>query len=143
MSAELLYSEMFEQYQTLTEKNDQIAFLKKHDHKRFRDFLQLAFNKHIKFDVEIPKYRPALEPAGLNFTYLDVEMSKMYRFVVGHPKRAPTLTPEKQRSLLLVVLESLHKDEAELLVKLIQKDLGIPTLTKKIVQEAFPDLDLG
>jgi hypothetical protein len=143
MRSELLYSEIFEQYQTLTDKKDQIAFLRKHDHRRFRDFLQLAFNKYIKFDVEIPQYRPAPEPAGLNFTYLDIEMSKMYRFVVGHVKRPQGLTPQKQKSLLLVVLESLHKDEAELLVKLIKKDLGIPTLTKKVVQEAFPDLDLG
>ena len=143
MSAEKLYSELFEEYQTLTDKKDQIALLRKYDHKRFRDFLQLVFDKNIKFDVEIPEYRPAIEPAGLNFTYLDLEMSKMYRFVVGHPNRPTELTPEKQQKLLLVVLESLHKDEAELLVKLIQKDLGIPTLTKKIVQEAFPDLDLG
>lgn len=143
MSAEKLYSEVFEEYQKLTDKKDQIALLQKYDHKRFRDFLQLSFNKHIKFDVEIPNYRPAPEPAGLNFTYLDMEMSKMYRFVTGHIKRPQGLTPEKQKSLLLVILESLHKDEAELLVKLIKKDLGIPTLTKKIVQEAFPDLDLG
>ena len=77
MSAEKLYSEVFEEYQKLTDKKDQIALLQKYDHKRFRDSLQLAFNKHIKFDVEIPNYRPAPEPAGLNFTYLDMEMSKI------------------------------------------------------------------
>jgi hypothetical protein len=143
MSAEKLYSELLEEYQTLTDKTEQIALLRKHDHKRFRDFLQLAFNKNIKFDVEIPEYRPSIEPAGLNFTYLDLEMSKMYRFIVGHPNRPPQLTLEKQKRLLLVVLESLHKDEAALLVNLLNKDLGIPTLTKKIVSEAFPDLDLG
>lgn len=143
MSAEKLYSEILEEYQTLTDKNDQIALLRKHDHKRFRDFLQLSFNKNIKFDVEIPEYRPAVEPAGLNFTYLDLEMNKMYRFISGHPNRPPGLTPEKQKRLLVIVLESLHKDEAALLVKLLNRDLGIPSLTKKIVSEAFPDLDLG
>lgn len=143
MSAEKLYSELFEEYQTLTDKKDQIALLRKYDHKRFRDFLQFAFDKNIKFDVEVPEYRPSIEPAGLNFTYLDLEMSKMYRFIVGHPSRPPQLTPEKQKKLLLVVLESLHKDEATLLVNLLKKDLGIPTLTKKIVQEAFPDLELS
>jgi len=143
MSAEKLYSEIFEEYQKLTNKKDQIALLQKYDHKRFRNFLQLAFNKHINFDVEVPKYRPAPEPAGLNFTYLDIEMNKMYRFIAGHADKPQGLTPEKQKSLLVVILESLHKDEAELLVKLIAKDLGIPTLNKKIVQEAFPDLDLG
>ena len=143
MSAEVLYSEIFDEYKKLTDKSEQVALLRKHDHQRFRYFLQLAFNKKIKFDVDIPTYRPAPEPAGLNFTYLDIEMAKMYRFISEHPKRPQGLTPEKQKSLILVVLESLHKDEAELLVNLIKKDLGIPTLTKKIVQEAFPDLDLG
>ena len=143
MSAEKLYSEILEEYQTLTDKKDQIALLRKHDHKRFRDFLQFAFDKNIKFDVEIPEYRPAIEPAGLNFTYLDLEMSKMYRFIVGHPNRPTELTPEKQQKLLLVVLESLHKDEAALLVNLLKKDLDIPSLTKKLVSEAFPNLDLG
>lgn len=143
MSAEKLYSEILEEYQTLTDKNDQIELLRKYDHKRFRDFLQLAFNNNIKFDVEISEYRPAIEPAGLNFTYLDLEMSKMYRFISGHPNRPPGLTPEKQKRLLVIVLESLHKDEAALLIKLLNKNLSIPTLTKNIVSKAFPDLDLG
>jgi hypothetical protein len=69
-------------------------------------------------------------------------MQKMYRFIVNHPSRAKELTGKKQTSLLLVVLESLHKDEASLLVKLIKKDLGIKFLTPKLIKEAFPDIDI-
>ena len=139
----LLFSEIFEQIELAVSKEERITILQKNKSDSLIEFFRLLYDTNIEFDVEIPNYRPAPEPAGLNFTYLDVEMSKMYRFVVGHPKRPQGLKPEKQKSLLLVVLESLHKDEAELLVKLIKKDLGIPTLTKKIVQEAFPDLYLG
>jgi hypothetical protein len=90
--------------------------------------------------VPIPNYRPAVEPAGLNYAYLDSEMAKMYRFVKNHPSRPPGLTAEKQKSLLIVVLESLHKDEADLVIKMIKKDLGVKFLTANLVSEAFPGL---
>jgi hypothetical protein len=137
MSAEKLYSEIFEEFDKAQNKTERINVLKKYDHLRFREFLVYALDPTIEFDVEIPNYRPAIEPAGLNFTYLDLEMSKMYRFIKGHKLRPVGLTSEKQKSLLLVILESLHKDEADLLVKVIKRDLEVKFLTKKLVQEAY------
>ena len=137
MSAEKLYSEVFDEFEKAETKADRIAILRKYDHPRFRDFLSCALNPNIEFDVEVPKYRPAEEPAGLNFTYLDIEMMKIYRFIKGHPKRPPGLTPQKQKQLLLVILESLHKDEAEIMVQLVQKKFKVNHLTTKLVQEAY------
>jgi hypothetical protein len=137
MSAEKLYSEVFEEFEKAETKADRIAVLRKYDHPRFRDFLSCALNSKIEFDVEVPKYRPAEEPAGLNFTYLDIEMTKIYRFIKGHPKRPPGLTPQKQKQLLLVILEALHKDEAEIMVQLVQKKIKVNHLTIKLVQEAY------
>lgn len=141
MSAAKLYSEIFDEYQKANTKEDKIQVLRKYDHPIFRTFFQFLYKKGIVFDVDVPAYRPAPEPAGLNWTYLDMEIPKLYRFIKDHPNRT-NLTPEKKKSLLVVVLESLHKDEAEILVNLIKKDLGIKYLTPKIVQEAFPGLDL-
>ena len=70
MSYEKLYSEVLEEFGQATNKADRIAVLRKYDHPRFRSFLQAAFHPGIVFDVEIPKYRPAPEPAGLNYSYL-------------------------------------------------------------------------
>jgi hypothetical protein len=142
MSSDLLYSEIMEKFEKAQTKEERLQVLRKNGHDRFKQFLIMAFNPFIKFDVEIPNYRPSVEPAGLNFTYLDTEMQKMYRFIVNHPSRAKELTGKKQTSLLLVVLESLHKDEAALLVKVIKKDLGIKFLTPKLIKEAFPDIDI-
>jgi len=142
MSSDLLYSEIMEKFEKAQTKEERLQVLRKNGHDRFKQFLIMAFNPFIKFDVEVPNYRPSVEPAGLNFTYLDTEMQKMYRFIVNHPSRAKELTGKKQTSLLLVVLESLHKDEASLLVKLIKKDLGIKFLTPKLIKEAFPDIDI-
>ena len=72
-----------------------------------------------------------------------MEMRKIYRFIKNHPARPENLGGDRQTSLLKIILESLHKDEAELMIKMIHKDLGIETLDTKIVKEAFPNLDLG
>lgn len=137
MAAEKLFSEIFEEFEKAQTKQERIAILKKYDHPRFRDFLIYAFNSSIEFDVEVPNYRPAPEPAGLNYTYLDMEMPKLYRFIKNHPQRPQGITPEKLKSLLVVVLESLHKDEAKLLVDLIQRKFKVNHLTVKLVQEAY------
>ena len=140
MSAEKLYSEIFEEFDKAKNKQERLAVLRKYDHPRFREFLNCAFNPHIKFDVEIPPYRPAIEPAGLNSTYLSTEVVKFYRFIEGHPQRPVGLSDTKKKQLLTVILESLHKDEAELLCKLIKRDIGVKYLTLNLVLEAFPGI---
>ena len=70
MSAEKLYSEVFEDFGNAKTKAERIAVLQKHDSKSFRTFLVSAFNPAVQFDAPLPMtYRPAVEPAGLNFTY--------------------------------------------------------------------------
>jgi len=76
----------------------------------------------------------------LNNAYLDSELERTYRFIVGHPKRANGLKPRKQTELLLILLETLHKDEADLYVRMLRKDLKIKFLTKKFIKEVYPDL---
>ena len=140
MISDILYSEIFAEFDKAKNKAERIAVLRKYDHPRFREFLNYAFNPHIKFDVVVPKYREAVEPAGLNFAYLSSEVPKLYRFIQNHPMRAEGLSETKKTSLLAVLLESLHKDEALLLTKLFKKDLGVKHLTLNLVLEAFPGI---
>jgi hypothetical protein len=70
-------------------------------------------------------------------------VSRLYRFIKDHPRRALGLSSEKQKSLLISLLEALHKDEADLLVRCIKKDLRVPFLTAKLVKEAFPGVEIG
>jgi hypothetical protein len=138
-----LYSEIFEEFATATNKAERLAVLKKYDHKNFREFLVAAFNPLVVFDVELPEtYRPAIEPAGLNFTYLSMEMPKLYRFIKDHPKRSANLTEKKKTDLFRVILESLHKDEARLLVSLVQKKIDVKFLTPNLVREAYPNIQI-
>lgn len=133
-----LFSEIFAEFEQAPTKADKMAVIRKYWHPSLRDFLEYAFNPNIHFDVTPPKtWRPAVEPAGLNVTYLDMEVPKLYRFIKGHPHRPATLESEKQTKLLTTVLESLHPSESELLLKLIKKNLGVKGLTVKLIQEAI------
>jgi hypothetical protein len=141
MSSEKLYSEIFEEFEKATTKQERINILRREGDERFRFFLQLVFNPAIEFDIVMPHiYRPAKEPAGLNFAYLDTEMPRMYRFIKSHPMRPPEFTADKTTQMILVMLESLHKDEAAMLIKVFQKDFKVKQLTANLVKEAFPDL---
>lgn len=136
MFAQKLYSEIFKDIELAVNKEQRIDILRRYDHPALRLFFEYLYNDKIIFDVEIPKYRPAPEPVGLNFTYLDFEIKKLYRYVKNEP-RADVLSAKKKTELLTVTLESLHKDEAELLVGLIKKDIGVPHLTEDLIKEAY------
>jgi hypothetical protein len=143
MSSELLYSEILDEFTNAKTKEEKINVLRKNGDPRFKFFLELLHNPNVAWDVAIPeKYRPAVEPAGLNFAYLDTEMPKMYRFMKNHPMRPPEFTAEKTTSQLQVILEALHKDEAALFAQLIQGKLKIKGLTSALVKEAFPDINI-
>lgn len=137
-----LYSEIFEKFDAATSRKDKIEVLRKSGDARFKDFLRYAFDPKIEFDVEIPEYKPSIAPAGLNECYLHQEMQKIYRFIKDDPRRTPGLSGRKQQNLLIAILEGLHKDEADLLCRLINKKLDIKFLTESLVREAFPDIQL-
>lgn len=143
MSSELLYSEILEQFTQAKTKEEKLHILRKNGDSRFKFFLELILNPRVEWDVVIPeKYRPAFEPAGLNFAYLDTEMPKMYRFIKNHPNRPEEFTAEKTTPQLQVILEALHKDESAIFAQLIQGKFKLKGLTPTLVKEAFPDINI-
>ena len=133
-----LYSEILKEFDEAKTRSDKIEVLRKYNNERFREFLRYSFDPQVEFDVVLPeKYRPAVEPAGLNYSYLHIEVPRLYRFIKNHPKRPAAYRGKKPTQDILVLLESLHKDEAILLVKMIQKNLGVKYLTDKIIEEAY------
>lgn len=131
-----LICEIIDEFKAAQTRVEKVYVLQKNDCSDLRLFFYLLYGP-MKFDVQIPEYRPAPEPIGMNWTYLHSELKKLGRFA-----DTTQLPPEKKTSLLLVILESLYKDEAELLVGLLKKDLGIKYLTPKVVKEAFEDLKI-
>jgi predicted Zn-dependent protease len=60
-------------------------------------------------------------------------------FREGDPT-AESLTPRRREELLLQLLESIEPREAEVILGIFQKDLGVKGLDYKFVKEAFPNL---
>jgi len=141
MNSNKLYFEIFEEFEKASGQKNKVEVLRKYGTKAFKNFLSCALHPSIGFDIkEIPPYKPAQEPAGLNYVYLEQEMSQMYKYISNHPAKPNDITPQRQRELLVVTLESLHRDEAELLANMFKKSIKVRGLNAKIVKEAFPDL---
>jgi hypothetical protein len=60
-------------------------------------------------------------------------------FQVGNPT-AEKLTEGRRKELLVQMLESLEPREAEIIVGIFNKDLGVKGLDYKFVKEAFPQM---
>lgn len=142
MNSNLMYHEVFALFEKTEKRADKINVLRTHGDKNFIEFLLAAFDKNIVFDVEIPDYKPSVDPAGLNLLYLHNEVPRMYLYIVNHPRRPEGFTGKKQMNKLTSILEALHADEADLMVRCIKKDLRIPFLTPKLIKEAFPGINL-
>lgn len=137
-----LYFEIFEEFEKAPSK-EKVSVLRKYGSNAFKNFLCCVMSRNITFDiVDIPIYRPALEPAGLNFVYIEQEMTQVYKYITNHPAKPIGITLKKQMELLVVTLESLHKDEAELFANMFRKSLKVRGLNAKIVKEAFPELPI-
>lgn len=141
MSYKRLYHEIFNEFEEAKTRQEKIDVLRKHSDHWFVTFLNYAFNPNIKFDFDtIPNYKPAVEPEGLTWSTLHLEMRKLYLFIPGHIKYKSKLPARKHTNVLLEILQSVHAKEAKLLEQVFQKKLKVKGLTDKLVKEAFPEL---
>ena len=72
-----------------------------------------------------------------NPTYLYGLIRKLYLFVEGGN---PNLKPARREYLFIEMLESIHPQEAELLLQVKDKKLKCRGLTYNLVKETFPEL---
>jgi small-conductance mechanosensitive channel len=135
-----LISEIITEFNASPNRAEKIKVLRKYDDIRLRHFLQILHG-NVKWAIKPPNYRPAPEPAGLNFTYLATEVQKLYRFVENHPD-AINITEKRKKQLLVVILESLYKDEADILVRMMNGDFEYGDLNPKLIKEAYPDIKI-
>lgn len=134
--------EVFDEFEMASNKNDRMAVIEKNLSKTLVQVLDLAFNPNYQWLItEMPDgYEiPVDVLPGLSGTQLSVELRKLYLFQKGNPN-AEKLTPEKRKELLLQLLERLEPREAEVVIGILSKDLGVKGLDYKFVKEAFPNL---
>jgi len=109
--------------------------------KTLADVFLLAYHPDYQWLItEIPHtYMPKETIPGMALTQLSTEIRRLYLFRKGHPQ-AEQLTPEKREELLVRFLEAIEPREAEVVMGIFNKDLGVDGLDYKFVKEAFPNL---
>lgn len=110
--------------------------LLKNNSPALRNILYFVFNPDQIFDVVVPeKWSPDPNPIGLSPNSLYTESRRLYIFTTKK------LLPAKHKTQLIKsILESVYITEAELVLQIFNKDLGIELLTYDLVEETFPGL---
>lgn len=134
--------EYFAEFSKQKSRKDKVEYLSKLNNVvSVRDICQGIFDDRIEWLIPtgpVP-YTPSKEESYPS-TLLRKNKDFLY-FVKGSKgSKVPAI---KRESIFLALIESIHPEDAKLVVAMVNKDTkAIPGLTKKIVQEAFPNLGI-
>lgn len=134
--------EVFDDFENAKSKKDKMGVIQQNLSQTLVKVLELTFHPQIEWNVkELPdNYKiPTDMLPGLTYDSLNAQLRRLYMFRVGDPT-AESLTPRRREELLLQILESIEPREAEVILGIFQKDLGVKGLDYKFVKEAFPNL---
>jgi hypothetical protein len=133
--------EVFDEFEMASSKKDKMAVIEKNLSKTLVQVFELAYHPDYQWLItEMPvEYRVPDTLPGISRCQLSTEIRKLYLFRKGDPS-AEKLTDQKRKQLLLQLIESLEPREAEVVIGILSKDLGVKGLTYKFIKEAFPKL---
>ena len=131
--------EIFEEYKKAGSREDRLEVLKKYsNHYAFRDILRGTFDDSLEFNL--PEGRPPFTPNKPESapTTLLKKHKEFGLYVSGG--NGDSLPAYKRESKFIQLLEGIHPEDAEYVLKMVAKKPPVRYITKKIVQEAFPNL---
>ena len=133
-----LFHEVLSKLSKIKSKKEKVAYLKQHNTDSLRMVIKASFDPKIKWslpEVEVP-FRANDAPEGTEHSVLSYEARKLWHYIEGGD---PTLSQNKRETMFVQLLESLHPDEADILVAAKDKVLHqkYKGLSKNVVMEAF------
>jgi hypothetical protein len=133
--------EIFDEFEMASSKKEKLAVIEKNLSRTLIQVLELAFHPDYEWLIdEMPnEYKIPDTLPGISRCQLSTEIRKLYLFKKGDAT-AEKLSDEKRKQLLLQLIESLEPREAEVVIGILSKDLGVKGLNYKFVKEAFPQL---
>ena len=133
--------EIFDEFEIAPSKKEKLLVIEKNLSKTLLQVLELAFHPDYQWLInEMPiEYKIPDTFPGISRCQLSTEIRKLYLFKKGDAT-AEKLSDEKRKQLLLQLIESLEPREAEVVIGILSKDLGVKGLNYKFVKEAFPQL---
>lgn len=133
----LSISEILQNASKLTKKEEKIEYLRTNYNPVLGNILKYTFNKEYVWDLPPgdPPYKPNEFPDSHGMLY--TEARKLYLFLRGGN---PNLTPFKREMLFINLLETVHPEDAKLLLSVKDKKLPYKGLTLNLIKEAYPGL---
>jgi hypothetical protein len=136
---ELEVFEIFEQFSQKKTRKEKVQFLKDNGVPAVRDVLRGAYDESIEWNLPAgkPPYtpnRPESVPSSLRLKHRD------FGFFVKGFKKSEGIATYKRENMFIQLLESIHADDALIVLNMVEKKPPYKGLTKKIVEEAFPNL---
>ena len=139
----LLISEVLQKVSNAKTKSKKIELLQQYNTDALRMLLIWNFDESIVSQLptgEVP-FNANEAPVGTEHTVLEKESRLLYNFVQGGNNG---LQQSRRENMFIQMLEGLHKDEANLLCLVKDKQLGKKyKVTKACVTEAFPQINWG
>jgi hypothetical protein len=131
-------SEIIKKTSEISSKEEKVKWLQQNESPALRDVLHLTYDKQRAVFL-IPQSPPPYNPSGAhdNHGALYREARKFKYLVAG--TGFDNLNQMKRENIFIEILETVHKDDAEILLNMIQQK-PFKGITSKIVNEAFPNL---
>tara|TARA_Y100000385_G_scaffold12550_1_gene12844 strand:+ start:413 stop:844 length:432 start_codon:yes stop_codon:yes gene_type:complete len=131
--------EVFEEYKKADSRETRLDVLKKYeDNWAFKDILRGSFDDSLEFNL--PTGRPPFtpnKPESVPSSLL--KQHKEFGLYIQGGK-GDNLSQFRRENKFIQLLESVHPEDAEYILKMVAKKPPCRYITKKIVQEAFPNL---
>jgi len=133
--------EVFDEFEKADSKQDKINVLANNWTPTVKLVLQLAYRPEMewKFKDYPKRYKKPDTKPGISYATLDTELKRLYMFRVGN-ETAEKLTEKRAEEILMVLLESLEPLEADVVIGIFKKDLGVKGLTYKFIRDNIPDV---
>jgi hypothetical protein len=127
-------SEIVDQACKLKSKKEKVEWLQRNNSKSLRNILKVMYDKNLKMNIPNtePPYTPSESPESHGMLYR--ETRKLRYFVEGFD--GDNIAPARREALFIQMLETVDKDDARLLVKMIEKK-PLKGLTVATLNEAF------
>jgi hypothetical protein len=140
MARRKLVSEVLEEAGKILKRDERIKFLQLNKSPGLTDILRVQYDDTIVSALPegAPNYRQDDAPKDYQYTILNKAYTQFKYFFKG--PIANDMNPLKRESLFLNLLETLHVEEAELLIAAKDKKMKYKGITKKLVRDAFPNL---
>jgi hypothetical protein len=107
-----------------------------------KKIFQLTYHKDLVFDLPegAPPYKPLDMPNNWGYNRLPRELKKIGYFLKGVQNN---LTKHQKEKMFIDMLETVSATEAQLLLMIKDKKLKYKGITRKLAEEAFPELFVG